>query len=564
MIVRNETNVICELFDSMLPMITTWVIVDTGSTDGTQDLIRAYFAERGIPGVLYERPWRNFGANRTEAVQLAQGHADYIWQMDADDLWVGRPDLSNLTADSYLVCAKSAANVFWRRHLFRDGLPWRWVGVLHEYSTCDEPFTEARLAGDCWIQGREGGARSLDPEKYLRDAELLLAEVHRNPDDCRSVFYLAQSYRDCGDLRSARQWYARRAEMGGWPEEVFYSLQRVAECTAGLNEPWPMVQHALLKAWAYRPSRAEPLCAIASHYRAESEWQLGYLFAEQAARISMPTDTLFVREAVYTVTALDELAICAYWLGKHEESFVLCQRLLAGDNLDDSLRQRIVTNRDFAVPAMLEAGRTYSEALAHRLVTTASGPDVTVTLIADSDRVTTEHTLNSFLHYCIDADTISRFLLLDTGLSAADRSYLTDRYPFVEFEVASADIGTADIHRIVGTRFWLHLGTGWQFFAPEPLISRLTAILEAEPTVYQVGVNFNDATGPANQSAPQSIVRSQPATGRYIVTDSPAAGPAMYDTTRYQLANAAHAGTATLAEIIASRIPGGSAEHTPA
>lgn len=564
MIVRNETEVICKLFDSMLPYIHTWVIVDTGSTDGTQDLIRNYFAERGIPGVLHERPWRNFGANRTEAMDLAQGHADFIWIMDADDTWVGKPDLANLTADNYLVLAKSGRNVFWRPHIFRDGLPWRWVGVLHEYSTCDDPFTQAKLEGDCWLQGGSGGARSVDPEKYLRDAELLLAEVHRNPDDSRSVFYLAQSYRDYGDLRSARQWYTRRVEMGGWPEEVYFSLQRVAECTAGLNEPWPMVQHALLKAWAYRPSRAEPLCAIASHYRAEREWQLGYLFAEQAARIPMPENALFVTADVYTVTALDEQAICGYWLGKHEESFTICHRLLARDDLDDAIRQRIVANRDFPVPAMLEASRTYPQALAQGLVPAASSLDVTVTLIADSDRATTEHTLNSFLRCCTDVDTISRFLLLDTGLSEPDRNYLTDRYPFVEFEVASVGTDTADILRSVRTRFWLHLGRGWQFFAPEPLISRLTAILEAEPTIYQIGVNFNDATGPANQSAPQSIVRSQPSTGRYTVTDSPAAGPAMYDTTRCQPANAAHAGTATLAEIIASRITGGAADPTPA
>lgn len=556
MIVRNETAVICELLDSMLPLITTWVIVDTGSTDGTQDMIRDYFAERGIPGVLYERPWRNFGANRTEAMDLAQGHADYIWLMDADDIWVGRPDLTQLTADNYVVLAKSGRNVFWRPHIFRDGLPWRWVGVLHEYSTCDVPFTQAKLEGDCWLQGRSGGARSSDPEKYLRDAELLLAEVHRNPDDCRSVFYLAQSYRDYGDLRSARQWYAKRAEMGGWPEEVYFSLQRVAECTAGLGEPWPMVQDALLRAWAYRPTRAEALCAIASHYRGAREWQLGYLFAELAARIPLPTDTLFVTPDVYTVTALDEQAICAYWLGKHEESFTLCQRLLARDDLDDSIRQRIVVNRDFAVPAMLEAGREYPEALARRFATAGSGSDITVTLTAGADRIAVEHTLNSFLHFCTDMHRLSRFILFDTGLSDADRDYLADRYPFMEVCPVSAGAEITDLYRSVASRFWLHLDAGWQLFASEPLLSRLTAILDVEPDVYQVGLNLNDAVAPANQSAPQGIVRSSPVTGRYTMTAAPAGGPAMYDTTRYDGLGPVCAGTATLAEIIVSRTAG--------
>ncbi len=85
MIVKNEAHIIAETLDSVAPHISSWVIVDTGSTDGTQDLIRNHMAGLGIPGELYERPWRNFGHNRTEALHLAQGHGDYIWAIDADE-----------------------------------------------------------------------------------------------------------------------------------------------------------------------------------------------------------------------------------------------------------------------------------------------------------------------------------------------------------------------------------------------------------------------------------------------------------------------------------------------
>lgn len=553
MIVRDESQVITDLFDTMLPFIDTWVIVDTGSNDGTQNVIRNYFAERGVPGELHERPWRNFGANRTEAVQLAQGHADYIWQMDADDLFVGTPDLTNLTADCYRLSVKYGDLLFWRPHIFRSGLPWRWEGVLHEYAACDEPFTQEQLGGDCWIQvGSSVGARSLDPQKFQRDAEILLAEVHRNPEDARSVFYLAQSYRDCGDLRSARQWYKRRAEMGGWVEEVFCSLLRVAECMAGLDEPWGMVQDAYLKAWSHRPVRVEPLCAIATHYRANQEWQLGYFFAKQAAQIPMPADVLFVRHRMYTITAVDELAICASRLGKHDEAFVACQTLLARDDLDDVTRARIVANRDFSVPAVLDASLLYPEELACNLVAGPADSEVTVTLISGTGRAETERTLNSFLNCCNDIERVGRFLLIDTGLNEEDRAWLAERYPFLEQRrKKTGDL--AKIGKSVGGRFWLHLDQGWQLFSAEPLIGRLTAILDAEPGVYQVGLNFTDATEPAGLSAPQGIVRSHPGTGRYTFTTAPATGPAMYDTTRINQPNRT---TATLADIIVSKQSG--------
>ena len=105
--------------------------------------------------------------------------------------------------------------------MFRDGLRWRYEGVVHEDPACDDPYVAARLEGEYHIESRRLGARSQDPQKYARDADLLLAEVERNPEDARSVFYLAQSYFDLGDFANARKWYARRVEMGGWDEEVY-------------------------------------------------------------------------------------------------------------------------------------------------------------------------------------------------------------------------------------------------------------------------------------------------------------------------------------------------------
>lgn len=177
-IVRDEAHVVGEVLDAVTPYIAHWVVVDTGSTDGTQDVIRAHMAARGVPGELHERPWRDFGHNRSEALALAQGHGEYIWVIDADDTVVGTPRFTDRTADVYLLRIGDGSLTYWRRQLFRD-----YLGVVHEYPECDVPYVEARIDGDYYVDSRRLGARSRDPRKYARDAELLLAEVERNPDD---------------------------------------------------------------------------------------------------------------------------------------------------------------------------------------------------------------------------------------------------------------------------------------------------------------------------------------------------------------------------------------------
>ena len=438
MIVRNEAHIVREVLDTVAPYISYWVIVDTGSDDGTQDVVRNHLDHLGIPGEIHQRPWLDFGHNRSEAMALARGHGDYIWVIDADDLVVGSLDFSRLDADVYEVRhGPETGFTYWRRQLFRDEMPWRYVGVVHEYAECDEPYASKRLEGDYYIDSRRLGGRNLDPEKYARDRDLLLAQIERNPDDSRSVFYLAQSYYDLGDYANARDWYARRADMGGWEEEVYCAIFRLGESMAQLGAPWQETQDAYLRAWEFRPTRAEPLHAIAYAYRVAQRYHLGHLFAERAASIPLPVaDTLFVGADVYAFRAVDEQAVCASWIGRHAEALTLCRRLLAGRDLSDDDRTRIAANRDISVPAMVDAAASYPELLARSLTAGPRDSAVTVSLVAGPDRRAVEQTLNSFLNSCNDVARVGRFLVVNEGLSAEDRATLLESHRFLEFHVA--------------------------------------------------------------------------------------------------------------------------------
>src|ERR1700722_6897518 len=172
MIVKNEAAVIRRCLDSVLPFIDHWVIVDTGSTDGTQDIIRAHL--RDLPGELYERPWQDFAYNRSEALELARGKSDYTMIIDADDTLAAAPDtiIPALTADSYTIEIGDTATVYRRPQVVRSAMPWRYEGVLHEYLTCDGAGWAEHLS-EIRMQRNHDGARRKDPLTYLRDAAVL-------------------------------------------------------------------------------------------------------------------------------------------------------------------------------------------------------------------------------------------------------------------------------------------------------------------------------------------------------------------------------------------------------
>jgi hypothetical protein len=511
--------------------------VDTGSDDGTQDVIRNHMARLGIPGELHERPWLDFGHYRSEALALARGHGDYIWVIDADDLVVGKPDFSRLSADAYLLHYRESSARYWRRQLFRDGLRWRYVGVVHERAVCADPWSQSRLEGDTTLSRAASAAEAWIRRRMRETAICCSRTSNAHPDNARTVFYLARSYFDLGDYVNARKWFARRADMGGWAEEVYFSMFKVADSMWLLREPWPHVQDAYLRTWEFRPTRAEALHAIAVKYRLDRRYQLGYLFAQHAAAIPVPAgDELFAFLDVYAWRAVDEQAVCASWIGKRREAVELSRRLLARCDVPDDDRKRVARNRDRSVPTLIDEASSYPDVLAQRLVAGPRDAEVTVSLVAGADRGATEQMLNSFLHCCIDVQRVGRFLTVDAGLSSEDRAVLLERYGFLEFgrSVPGEGLGVqlAQIRCEIEGRFWLHLGEGWRFFAPEHFITRLTAVLETEPEVFQVGINVCDAVELTGVGAAEDVVRRAAGAGRYVLVDVVASGPAMFDTAR--------------------------------
>jgi glycosyltransferase involved in cell wall biosynthesis len=354
MIVKDESNVIKRCLTSVKPIIDYWIIVDTGSKDETKTIIKEFMKD--IPGELREREWKNFEHNRNQALELAAGKADYILFMDADEILEFSQDfkLPELKMDSYDSLINDAGSQYNRTLLIKDGLDWKWHGVLHEYIASPKARNNALLQGIKKISNREG-ARSADPQKYQKDAQILEKALQEDPNNERYVFYLAQSYKDAGDYTQALKNYEKRVKMGGyWDQEIFYAMLQIGRVQEFLKMSPETIIKSYYTAFQYRPTRAEPLFYLAQYYRDQKNFEKAYQIATIGMTIPLPKDILFVEKWIYDYDMQMELSISSYWIGKYEESQQHSKQLLTKPNLPQNVRETVEKNLGFANAKILE------------------------------------------------------------------------------------------------------------------------------------------------------------------------------------------------------------------
>ena len=275
MIVKNEGHIIKDTLTKLLnkiPSIDYWVISDTGSTDKTKEIIIEFFKERNIPGELYQDIWKDFGHNRTRALEHAFGKSKYLLIFDADDEICGDFVLPELKIDSYHLQFGDANGVSYTRYqIVNNKKKWKYVGVLHEIITCTENTNGSDIiTGNYYTISGKSGARSRDPNKYHNDALILekaYEETKQNGDDFynRYGFYCANSYYDCGKFEDAIKWYKITLDNKNWDQEKYMSCLRIYHSYNALNQKETGFFY-LVKAFVYDKERVECLYELIAHY----------------------------------------------------------------------------------------------------------------------------------------------------------------------------------------------------------------------------------------------------------------------------------------------------------
>ncbi len=328
MIVKDEARSIETTLQSVRPFVDRWLILDTGSTDGTQDLAKK--AMDGLPGQLVEEPFVDFGSTRSRALELAGTECEYSLMLSGDEALVGGEALrafaeanrgeSGPKHGAYHVQIHMGDAVYDQARLARTDAGWRYLGVTHEHLGKEKTPPPTIRVPDCYVLH---DVSHRDPKAMRRrwelDLKLLTAQQKKTPQDHRTQFYLAQTLECLGEHRRAAQAYERRVKMGGWPEEVYESMFRLARTMGASGARWSEVEAQYLAAHTYAPHRAEPLHEVAVHWYKKKNWPLTYLFAKRGSELPFPKKvTNLVDREVYAWKLADLVGTAAYYVGEYE------------------------------------------------------------------------------------------------------------------------------------------------------------------------------------------------------------------------------------------------------
>jgi hypothetical protein len=417
MIVKNEAKIIGRMLATVAPYIDAYCICDTGSTDDgkTVDTIRQFFRINypDLPGkVVTRHKFVDFAQTRNAAFRECQEfRTSHVLFMDADMLlettckskedFISRLNAyhsdSGLHHDDhsgssccgvYMVYQGNSGRTFLYENVRitpNDPNLVKYLGVTHEYvdlapalSNCKTTVSQDILyINDVGDGGSKGDKHERDIRllrKGILDIEERMGPANASVDGlyARYHFYLGSALWCAGHLDEAKQVYRKRIQIGGWCEELYYSLY-----TIGRIEMRQKNEDAAVGAWLeasiHSPNRLECLYEIVKYYRCKSAQHapLAYMTYRRAKDLLVHSPTtssrdarshhLFHEEDVYTHLLDYEFTVFAFYMHNDEvlrrtvsSRMLLCEFTKAVANClnhfssnDGGMRNNILSNMRF-------------------------------------------------------------------------------------------------------------------------------------------------------------------------------------------------------------------------
>ena len=337
LMVKNEERILKRCLEAALPHVDGVLLSDTGSSDATIAVAKGLLEGSSIPLDVRVEEWSDFGTNRTRSIQAARVFCQkQCWPLEATFCLVLDADMTLHASEGlrdYLrglplasgICVKQINGVleYYNTRFMRLSDPWLCEGVTHEYWTgggasLNLPDSIA------WIMDLgDGGCKE---GKFERDERLLVEGLTKAPTCARYMFYLAQTYACLNRDEEAIEWYKRRAQAGGWIEEVWYSHLMIARLLLKTKDV-ANAEEWVESAFRLQPDRLEGLVSMVTYFRTNYQYALAWKYLERAEKIKKPDGArLFLEIDAYTHKLDYERSFLYYYIkpGAMADGAMLC------------------------------------------------------------------------------------------------------------------------------------------------------------------------------------------------------------------------------------------------
>jgi len=293
------------------------VVADTGSTDGTQEILRAAGVKVYDIAVV---PWR-FDVARNTSMALIPGDMDYCIALDLDETisagWreaLEDAKARGLTRPRYRYVwswtADGQPNKVYRGDKINARAGFRWRHPVHEVMAAyGAPEKQGDVAMEIQHHPVPGnGARD--------DLPLLALSVKEDPNDDRNAHYHARELFYRQKYPEAAAEFKRHLALPSatWKPERASSMRFLAKCEPSRKLDW------LLRAALEAPGLREPWVELAVEYRHRKAWGSCYAAALSALSITK-RELLYLTESyAWGRAPHDEAALAAHYMGMKDEA----------------------------------------------------------------------------------------------------------------------------------------------------------------------------------------------------------------------------------------------------
>jgi len=311
MIVKNEEDVIERCLNSVAPLVDEIIIVDTGSTDRTKDIVKKFTDK------IYDFKWiDDFSAARNYAFD--QATMDYILWLDADDIILPEDSVkfiklkNDLTFDIdvvmmyYNTAFDDHGRVifsYFRERLSKRSLNFKWMEPVHEYLQIGGNIINSDV---CITHAK------IKKEKSSRNLEIYRQRLANNEKlSPRGTYYYARELKDNQIYKEAISMFHEFLNSGlGWVEDNITACAELAKCYQFVNESQKALE-AMLKSFQYDTPRGELCCQIGYHFKAQNNYRLAAYWFDTALTLERPKDSWgFHQEDYWSYIPCIECAVC--------------------------------------------------------------------------------------------------------------------------------------------------------------------------------------------------------------------------------------------------------------